>query len=100
MPANPENTKAFRRSCDETSAGAVLVGEVAAGEQRDAEHGEEARRHDAEPRARVLVAGRGCVALGDERDAWAEAPGVAPGQEAPDRCTVNARQLDDAPRRF
>ena len=69
---------------DQLAAAAVVVGEVAAGDQRDAEHREEARRDDAEPRARVLFAVGRRVALGGKRDGRAEAAGVAPRHEAAD----------------
>ncbi len=81
-------------------AAAVLVGEIAPGEHRDADHGEEARRHNAEPRARILFAIRRRVTLDREWHSRAETAGIAPGHEASDRDAVHAGQLGDAPRRF
>ena len=52
---------------------AVVVGEVAAGDERHAEHGEEAGRDDAQPRVRILFAVRRRVALDGELEAAAEA---------------------------
>src|SRR5713226_3600399 len=69
----------------EFAAAAVIVREVAAGSHRDAEHGEEAGRDDAEPRVRILFPIRGRVTLDGELDTGAEAAGIAPGHEAPDR---------------
>ena len=62
---------------------AVLVGEVAAGDDRDAEHGEEARRDHAHPRARILFAVRRRVALDGERKPGPRLPASRQGTKLP-----------------
>ena len=77
---------------DRLAAGAVVVGEVAAGDERHAEHREEARRDDPQPRVRVLFAVRRRVALDGERRAGPNAAGVAPRHEAAERDALDAGQ--------
>ena len=76
---------------------AVGVGEVAAGDDRHAERREEAGRHRAEPRARILLAVRLGVALGRELEARDRSAGVAPRHDGADGDALHARQLRDAP---
>ena len=78
---------------------AVGVGEVAARDDRHAERGEEARRHRAEARARILFAAGLGVALGGELEARPEDAGVAPRHGGADGDALDAGQLGDAPQR-
>ena len=61
---------------------AIGVGEVAAGDERHAERGEESRRDACGTRARILFAVGLRVALDRELEARTERPGVAPRHDA------------------
>ena len=79
---------------------AIGVVEVAAGDDRHAERGEEARRDRAELRPRILLAVRLGVALGGELEAGAEGAGVAPRHLRADRDALDAGQRGDPPHHF
>ena len=81
---------------DQFASGAVVVDEVAPGENRNAKRREELWRHDAEPCERVLFAVFGPVAFGRESDTRAQAVGVTPGCEAADGDRFDIRQLSHA----
>src|SRR6185369_13960606 len=83
----------------ELGAFAILVREVAPGDQRHAEHREKVRPGDTEPRAGVLFAVGELVAVDGELDAGTESAGVTPWNETADRGTGHARQRADAFRR-
>ena len=85
---------------DRLGVAAVAVGEVAAGDDRHAERGEESRRHRAEPRARILFAVRLGVALDGELEARPEAAGIAPRHQRADGDALDAGQLADAAHHF
>ena len=81
---------------DALGAVAIRLGEVAARDQRDAERREEAGRHRAEPRARIVLAVLARPPFDRELEAGAEAARVAPRHGAAEGDALDARHGGDA----
>ena len=80
---------------DPLLAGAIVLGELAAGDHWDAERREESRPHAPLPRVRIVLAVRRRVALDGELDVGPAAAVAPRHEEAPDHA-VDARQLSDS----
>src|SRR5437762_12294214 len=78
--------------------GAVVIGEFAAGENRNAEHCEETRPDHPQARSGILFAIRRLVAFDGELRPAGEQAGVAPGYGGAYGDVLDARQLADAAR--
>src|SRR4029079_19446972 len=83
---------------DRLAAGAVVIGELSAGDERHAYPAEESRRDHPEPPARIFLAIGRREAFDAEREARPDAAGVTPRDEASHRHAFDARQLADAAR--
>jgi hypothetical protein len=83
---------------DGVVAVAVLVGEVAARDDRNADDIKEPRRDDAEPRARDFFSVCRSVSLDGERDGWSKDAGIAPRRKTSESDAINARKLSQSAR--
>src|SRR6185503_2771206 len=77
---------------DGLAVAAIVGREVAAGDDRDANHREESRRDDPEPSVWGLLTACRRVTLGVELEPGRQRAGVAPRHEAAERNAFDARQ--------
>src|ERR687888_1478182 len=79
-------------------AAAVRVRELAAGDEPDAEHREEARGHESDPgdRRRLTIRGRVSLSREGEIDARSAVASIPPRDEVPGCNAIDARNLADA----